>query len=235
VAEIDTSLISPELLTLDLFQQAKLLAEASQKRKQNPTCDVLIRKRDNPDSTLAPSDTIYFKRYYVGSIHYFPETKSYDIPDSLMRDTASFLRYHQNGYTMFYKKGLFKFRVLREHTFQRSGQLYHEDNFYKTLNNLNQTGAWERIDYRTLVHPDSVDFSYFLTPAKKQTISLNLEASPSIGDFLTTSSLIGIAFSIGYVNRNIWHSAVQANTTLSNGVEFGFAQGQSFLQTLQSS
>ena len=177
----------------------------------------------------------YFKPYHVSNIYYYPETGRYDIPDSLMRDTASFKKYRQNNFTMFYKKGLFKFQPLREHTYQRRGALYNEDNFYKTLNNLNQVGAWERIDYRTVLHNDSVDFHYFLTPAKRETISLNLEASHSTGDFFSTSNCTGVAFNISYLNRNVWRSAIQSTTTLSNGVEFGFNQGTSFIQTLQSS
>src|SRR6266496_3684699 len=149
VAEVDTTNISLLQVTLDPFEQAQRIAEAAERRKQNPTCIVVIKKRENPDSSLAPNDTIYFKPYRISNIYYYPATGRYDIPDSLMRDTASFKKYKQNNFTMFYNKGLFKFRPLREHTYQHRGALYNEDNFYKTLNNLNQIGAWERIDYRT--------------------------------------------------------------------------------------
>ncbi len=235
VAEVDTTNISLLQVTLDPFEQAQRIAEAAERRKQNPTCIVVIKKRENPDSSLSPNDTIYFKPYRISNIYYYPETGRYDIPDSLMRDTASFKKYKQNNFTMFYNRGLFKFRPLREHTYQQRGALYDEDNFYKTLNNLTQIGAWERIDYRTELRNDSIDFHYFLTPAKRETISLNLEASHSTGDVLGSSNLIGLAFSITYLNRNVAHSAIQSATTLSNGVEFSFEQNQSLLQTLQSS
>lgn len=235
VAEIDTSLISPELLALDPFEQARIIAEAAQKKKENPACNIVIKKRENPDSTQAQNDTIFFKQYFIGNIYYYPETKRYDVPDSLIQNMASFKQDRHNYSTMLYNKGLFKFRVLREHTYQRRGRPYNEDQFYKTLNNLNQIGAWSRVDYRTVVHNDSVDFHYFLEPAARETISFNLEASHSTGDFLSTSNLIGLAFNVSYLNRNILRNALQSNTTLSNGVEFGFNQGTSFLQTVQSS
>jgi outer membrane protein insertion porin family len=235
IAEVDTTNISLLQITLDPFEQAERIAEAAERKEQNPTCIVVIKKRENPDSSLAPNDSIYFKRYRVNNIYYYPETGRYDIPDSLMRDTASFKKYKQNNFTMFYRRGLFKFRPLREHTYQHKGALYNEDNFYKTLSNLTQVGAWERIDYRTVLHNNSVDFHYFLTPAKKETVSLNLEASHSSGDILGLSNLIGVAFNITYLNRNVGHSAIQSTTALSNGVEFTFEQNQSFLQTLQSS
>ena len=235
VAEVDTSLISPELITLDPFEQARLLAEATEKRKQNPTSIVVIKERENEDSTLAPGDTIFFKPYYIGNIYYYPETKRYDLPDTLIHDTTSFKVLRKNYHTMFYKKGLFKFQPLLEHSYQPKGNVYNEDNFYKTLNNLSSIGAWERIDYRTVMRNDSIDFYYFLTPAKRESISLNLELSHSTGDFFSTSNLVGISFNVNYLNRNVLHRAIQSNTTLSNGVEFGFNQGTSFVQTLQSS
>jgi outer membrane protein insertion porin family len=235
IAEVDTTNIALLQIILDPFEQAQRIAEAAERRKQNPTCIVVIENRENPDSALASNDTTYFKPYRVSNIYYYPETGRYDIPDSLMRDTASFKKYTQKNFTMLYTKGLFKLQPLREHTYQHKGALYNEDNFYKTLNNLNQVGAWERIDYRTVVRNDSVDFHYFLTPAKRETISLNLEASHSTGDFLSTSNLIGVAFNISYLNRNLWRRAIQSTTALSNGVEFTFERNQPFLQTVQSS
>jgi outer membrane protein insertion porin family len=235
VAEVDTSLVSPSLIILDPFQQARILAEATEKRKQNPTCIVVIKERPNPDSALAEGDSIFFKQYYIGNIYYYPETRRFDIPDTLMHDTASFKVFRENYYTMYYRKGLFKFQPMREHSYISKGSFYNEDNFYKTLNNLNAIGTWERIDYRTVLRNDSIDFHYFLTPAKRETVSLNLELSHSTGDFLSTSSLVGISFNVNYLNRNLLHRAIQSNTTLSNGVEFGFNSGTSFIQTLQSS
>src|SRR3954451_21512113 len=219
VAEVDTSLISPERFTLDPFEQARILAEAAEKKKQNPTCIVVIKQRTNSDSASAPGDTVFFKRYYIGNNYYYPETRRYELPDSLMHDTASFKILKRDNNAMLYRKGLFKFQPLVEHSYLVKGSIYNEDNFYKTLNNLNSIGAWERIDYRTHLRDDSIDFHYFLTPAKRESVALNLEATHSTGDVLSTSNLIGVSFSINYLNRNLLHRAIQSNTTLTNGVE----------------
>jgi outer membrane protein assembly factor BamA len=143
---------------------------------------------------------------------------------------------HVNGYTEYYKNQTpyVRFGPLREHTFQRKGVIYNEENFYRTLNNFNQIGAWERVDYRTFIRSDTVDFHYFLTPAKKQTLGFYVEASRNTGDLLTSGTLIGLALNTNYVNRNVWHSAVQSSTTFSNGVEFSFQQNNPLLQTFQS-
>lgn len=238
VAEVDTADVSLLQITLDPFEQVKKISDAAEKRKQNPTCTVVFKKREPADTLQKGEDSAHFKPYYVGNIYYYPETARYGFygdPDSLMNNTAAFLKYKQNFFTVFYKKNLFKFQPLREHTYQRKGGLYNEDNFYKTLNNFSQSGAWERVDYRTVVRNDSVDFHYFLTPATKQTLSFNLETSRNTGDFLSSGNLIGLALNTTYVNRNVWHRAIQSATTLSNGVEFSFIQNSSLLQTIQTS
>jgi hypothetical protein len=236
IAEIDTTNISLLEVTTDPFEQAQKIAAAAQRRLENPTCKVAIKKRTNADSLIALGDSIYFKQYRIGNILFYPETGRYDQPDSLIQDTASFRKIHVNAYTEFYKqqRPYVRYKVLRTHTYQRKGLMYNEENFYRTLNSFNQMPTWERIDYRTFVRNDTVDFHYFLTPAKKETLGFYVEASRNTGDLLTTGTLIGFAFNTIYTNRNVWHSAVQSNTSFSNGVEFGLTEGNS-LQTFQSS
>ena len=234
-AEVDTTEISLLQITLDPFEQAQKIAEAAELKKFNPTCIIVIKNRENPDSLLALGDSVHFKRYYNGNIFYYPETSRFDLPDSLMNDTASLKRVVQGNAVLYFKKGLFTIQPLREHTYQYKGGLYQEDNFYKTLNSFNRLGAWERVDYRAILRNDSIDFHYFLTPAKKETISFNVEASRNTGDFLSSSNLFGVALNVNYLNRNVWHRAIQSSTLLSNGIEFSFDQGKSLLQTTQVS
>lgn len=238
IAEVDTTDLSLLAITLDPFEQAQKIAQAAEKRKKNPTSIVDIQSRMEADSSVALADSIYFLQYHVGHIYYYPETERYGLlgnPDSLITHSNQLTQTDIENYSVLYRKNLFRSQVLSEHTFQPFGALYNEESFYKTLNNFNQMGAWERVDYRTIVHNDTVDFHYFLTPAKKQTISFNLEASRNTGDFLSSGNLIGLALNTTYINRNVWHRAIQSTTALSNGVEFNFAQNNSLLQTIQSS
>ncbi|QEC68956.1 BamA/TamA family outer membrane protein [Panacibacter ginsenosidivorans] len=235
-AEVDTTDLSLLAVTLDPFEQAQRIAAAAQRRSQNPTCIVAIKKRESRDTLPISEELPVFKKYYIGNIYYYPETGRYDQPDSLITDTGSMKRIHVNFHTEFFKSPTpyVRFRPLKEHTYQRKGIVYNEENFYKTLNNFNQIGAWERVDYRTFIREDTVDFHYFLTPAKKQTLGFYIEASRNTGDLLTSGTLIGLALNTNYINRNVWHSAIQSNTTFSNGVEFSFLQNNSLLQTFQS-
>ena len=237
VAEVDTTDLSLLQVTLDPFEQAQKIAIATQKKQENPTAVVAIKKRNFKDSIMSSADSAFFKRYYIGKIYFYPETGRYDQPDSLFNDTASLKKLRVNAYTEFYKQDRpnVRFRTLREHTYQQKGNIYNETNFYRTLNNFNQIGAWERVDYRTFLRNDTVDFHYFLTPAKKETLGFYVEASRNTGDLLTSGTLIGFALNTTYINRNVWHSAIQSNTTFSNGVEFSFQQNNPLLQTFQSS
>lgn len=234
VAEVDTTDIALISLTNDPFEQAMKIVEAAERRKQHPTCIVVFKKRSQLDSTVLDSDTLYFRKYYNGDIFFYPETGRYQQPDSIMVDTPNYEQFRQEYYTVYSQKNLFRFRPLKEHSFQRKGNFYSDFSLYKTLNNFNSIGAWERIDYRTEIREDTVDFHYFLTPAKKQTLSFNLETSRNTGDFLSSSSLIGIALNTNYTNRNVWRSAIQSNTLFSNGIEFSLDKNNSFLQSFQS-
>lgn len=117
----------------------------------------------------------------------------------------------------------------------RPGRLYNEEAFNRTIANFNQLPAWSQVDYRTVLRDDSVDFYFFLSPARPQNITFSVEGSRNTGDFLSTGTLIGTAFNITYTNRNVRKRAEQLTATFSNGVEFTFDKRYPFLQTFLSS
>ncbi|MEA3427352.1 MAG: BamA/TamA family outer membrane protein, partial [Bacteroidota bacterium] len=210
-AEADTT--DPRLLelTLDPFKQAQLIAEAAKARRENPTWDITIFNRPITDSNR-------LKRYYIGQLYYYPETKMSDIPDSLLKRT-DFLETHRRNMTIRYKKGLFNYRPLREHTFLRNGTLYNENDYFKSINTLGQIGAWQQVDARPVIRgKDSLDVYFFLAPAIKQNFTVDLEGSRNTADF-GLGNLWGISTNFAYNNKNVWKSAVQSLTTLRTGVE----------------
>ncbi|HWB24764.1 MAG TPA: BamA/TamA family outer membrane protein [Chitinophagaceae bacterium] len=237
IAEADT--LDQALLTFsaDPFEQAQKISEAIERKKQNPTTVITVMQRENNDTTfqLLP-DSAYFRPYYVGNIYYYPEADVRLIADSVMQDTASIKRLRSNAFTMYYQKGLFKLKTLTKITQIHSGRLYNENAFNRTMTNFNQLPAWSQVDYRTVLRNDSVDFYFFLSPARPQNITFSVEGSRNTGDFLSTGTLIGTAFNIGYTNRNfLFKRAHQFNATFSNGVEFTLDKNYPFLQTFLSS
>ncbi len=219
-------------LTLDPFRQAQIIADAARRRKENPNWDIAIEKRPIFDSSV-------LRQYRVGNIYYYPETKLSDISDSLVNQPG-FLEFRRRELVMRYKKGLFNYRPLREHTFMRRGQLYDENNYYKSINSLNRVGAWQQVDgFARTRDQDSLDIYFFLIPAVKQSFSVDLEGSRNTtSDYVGTGNLWGISTNFSYANKNVWKRAIQSIATFRTGVELNILKTnqdkllQTFLITL---
>jgi hypothetical protein len=239
IAEADTADVSLLQFTTDPFLQAAKIAADIDKRKQNPTCTIIIKQRPNIDSLKAYDSVKTTRLYHTGTIYYFPETGIAQIPDTVMNDTAQFKPFRLidslHHITMFSKNDKFVFQPMREHTYLFYGKPYNEFQYYKTINNLSQIGSWQQVDSRSVIRNDSVDFNIFLVPAVKQNITNDFEVSRNSGDFLSSNNLFGLTLNTSYRNRNVWKRAIQSVTTLSNGVELSFEPDLPLLQTVQSS
>ncbi len=253
IAEADTTDPAVLQISADPFEQIRTIEKAAERSRQNPVAKIVIKTRDiNTDSTdLVDSSQI--KQYRIGNIYFYPETDYTSLPDSLMEQTDLPVLYHKNEFTMYGTKHQFRIKPLRQHTFMREGNLYNDRLYLKTLNNLSSIGAWQNVDSRYKirnsdseqadsvykdsfrVRVDTVDFHYFLVPAVKQNITVGLEASRNTGDFLTTGNLFGLAVNATYLNRNVWHRAIQSSTTFRNGVELSLNKNLPLLQTFQTS
>jgi len=236
IAEADT--LDQALLDFssDPFEQAQKISEAVERKKQSPTTVVTVMQRENSDTgfQLLP-DSAYFRRYTVGNIYFYPDADVRLIADTVMQDTANIKIQRRGEYTMYYNRYLFRLKTLTKMTQLHQGRFYNEDNFNRTISNFNGLPAWSQVDYRTLLRNDSVDFYFFLSPARPQNITFSVEGSRNTGDFLSTGTLIGTAFNITYTNRNLRKRAEQLTATFSNGVEFTLDKQYPFLQTFLSS
>lgn len=204
----DTKLLE---LTLDPFKQAQIVAEAAKNRRENPTWDISVRKRPVTDSSR-------LTRYHIGRVYYYPETKLTDITDSVPNQTGFIEEVHRNA-TMRYRKGLFNYRPLREHTYLPNGSLYNEDNYYKSINTLGQIGAWQQVDAKPVIRDkDSLDLYFFLVPAIKQNFTVDLEGSRNTAD-IGLGNLWGISTNFAYNNKNVWKSAIQSLASFRTGIE----------------
>ncbi len=214
VDSVDTRLLQ---LTLDPFKQAEIIADAAKARKENPTWDIRVFKVPTFDSSR-------LRQYYIGRSYYYPETKFSDNIDSLPRQ-KDFLEINRRNLTMRYKKGLFNYRPLREHTYLKNGDLYNENNYFKSINSLGQLGAWQQVDAKPQIrNRDTLDLYFFLVPAVKQSFTFNQEVSLNTSDIGQTN-LWGLSSSISYNNKNVWKSAIQSIATITTGVELNLLTG----------
>ena len=232
-ALVDTTNDKLFRLTLDPFEQAKLIAEADKRRRENPTWKIDIRQR-------IIKDTSKLRKYYVGNIYYYPETKLSDIPDSLIRKKWVRQTINEKGDLILRDHiGKFKMRPLREHTYLRKDSIngeFNEEGYFKTISTLARIPAWKQVDSRIIQRGyDTLDVHFFLEPAIKQNITYNLETSRNSNDF-SSGNLLGLALSTTYTNRNVWKQAVQSNTSLRAGIELNFdtvSSRRNLIQTFQ--
>lgn len=226
-AEADTTDVSLLEITLDPFEQARRIAEAETRRKTNPRINIVIKQRPS-------ADTNAFTKFYVGKIFYYPETLINQTPDSLMKETFPVVT-TQREFTLKQKVPNIRMRPLREHTYLKEGEIYNDQNYFKTVNAFSQLGPWNQVDVRTVNRKDSVnilDFHFFLTPAPKYSFGYDIEASRNSGSIIS-GNLLGLTNVLTLRNRNVWKQAVQSSTNIRAGVELGFTD--TVLQTIQAS
>ena len=218
-AEVDTvvaGLINP---LLDPFEQARLLEELRAKQ-ENPTINVVIKQRTARDSTR-------LKKYYIGNVTVYPDLNVLDETDS-----TKFTK-KLGPYTFKYNSNTFKLPFITDRIALRPGELYRQRNYFKTSNNFTQLGAWQNVGVELVERYDSVpilDADIKLYPAKKLSMSLDLESSRNIQDYLATGQLFGIGVNLRLLNRNAYREAVQTSTNARFGIEFG----EDFIQTIQA-
>ena len=228
-AEVDTTEVSLLDISLDPFEQARVIAEATMRRQKNPTIDVAIRLRSS-------NDTNSLKQFNVGKINLYPETQKNEIVDSLIGKKFP-IELDTRYYMLRQKVGYVKLRPLREHNYLRQGTLYDERDYFKTINAFSSLGTWKQVDFRTILHTDTVpvvDFHFFLIPADRYSFGTDIEASRNTGSIIS-GNLLGLANVITFRDRNVWKQAIQASTSFRNGIELGLGDTTSALQTFQSS
>ncbi|MFN2439272.1 MAG: BamA/TamA family outer membrane protein, partial [Chitinophagaceae bacterium] len=203
--------------TLDPIAQAQQL-EALRQRRLNPSADLEIRLRPNPD-------TSHLIRYYVGDVTIYPDLI---LDTSLYSPTITTL----NQYKIVSYRNLFKPKILVENIYLNRGELYSQRNYLRTLNRFNSLGSWRLTNIDQVPRPDTdtVDFVIKLTPAPKYIFDATLEGSQNWGTAFTEGNLIGVNF--GLQNRNFGRAAIQSNTSFRFGTELA---PDRFVQTRQIS
>jgi outer membrane protein insertion porin family len=220
-AEHDTvvaALIDP---TLDPFEQIRLL-DSLQKKRENPTINVVIKQR-------VPKDSTHLNKYYFNNIAVYPDM-------NILLDTGSRFRFSSvyDNFRFRHNSRRFKIPFLARNIFIRKGDLYQVDNYFKTINTFTNLGAWQQVDIDVREHPDSLGLlnaNIKLYPARKQSLNIDFETSRNASDVLTTGSLFGIGLNLGLNNRNAFRESIQT----SSSVRFGVELGTNIVQTIQTS
>ena len=194
-------------------------------KTQQSKWDIVIANRPELGAKI-------LKQITNGKIYYYPDAK--DVYDTNYQRKFAFNKEGKN-FKVSYDRYLFKTAPLINNTFIKSDSLYNESDYFKTINAFNLIGAWNQVDIKPVIrNNDTIDYHIFMSPAKKQNITIDLEGSKNTGD-ITSGNLIGISTNISLKNRNTWHRAIQSYTTLNNGVELNSIDTGRLLQTFQFS
>lgn len=222
-AQVDTvvaALIDPGL---DPFEQIRLLQEV-QKRRENPQIDVILKQRgtENPE---------HLQQYRFRYIRFYPDLSlvqdefTGSAKDTLSRGNIRIIR----------SRYLTKPAFLVRNNHMAPGQLYRQKDVYRTNNVFQQMSAWQQvgIDLEPIDSLGVVDANINMYLAKKQNLSVDVEASRNATDIITTTNLFGIALNFGLQDRNVSKQSVLASTNFRFGIELG-NQGR-IIQTFQTS
>ena len=203
------ALIDP---TLDPLEQFRIL-DSLQKNRKSPTINLTIRQRMG-------RDTVNLQQYYFGDITVYP-----DVPplqeDSAATDNKVIVI---DDYRIVYNSDRFKLPFIARNISLKKGQLYNQQEHYKTINKFANFSAWDQVDIDFTERMDSVpllDASIRLYPRKKRTLNIDFETSRNTTDLINTGSLFGIGFILGVTNRNGYRESILTNSNVRVGLEFG--------------
>lgn len=216
---LDVALLHP---TADPMEQLALLTQV-RTRSKNPTANLDIRLR----SAIEPSKLTPYK---IGSIVVFPDyvADTAGIPVKIIS---------KNGIEFHQYRSLFNPRIFYDKIHFKTGSLYDQRNYFKTLNQLNNMGAWKlvNVEAQARKNTDSADITIKLTPARKYATVANLEGSSN--QSILAGNLFGLALNFGLQNRNLAKRSIQSTSNLRLGVETGrdTVAAINFIQTRQIS
>jgi outer membrane protein assembly factor BamA len=204
------ALIDP---TIDPFEYIRRLAEIEERRRDNPQVDLYIRQYPIRDSSR-------YSKYKVGNFTVYP-----DAPSELAVQDRDTTETHLEGFKIVSFNNTFRPSFIAKQIELKPGYEFNQDNFSKTLNNLNRLGVWQNINIipRTNDSLRTIDYFLRLSPAKKQFFSVDLEGSSVLNTnqlILVGSGKVGLYVNFRLRHRNIGKRAIQLENTLRTGIEF---------------
>jgi outer membrane protein assembly factor BamA len=175
-----------------------------------------------------PKDSTHLQKYTWGKVNVYPDRELFDAAIPYM-DTVKI-----DGYTLFPTTRKFRLPFIARNVHIKPGQLYRQNDYFRTVNTFTNLGAWQQVDINITERGDSsrvLDADVILFPAKKKSLNIDFETSRNASDVLTTGNLFGIGLNMGVRNKNGFRESI---ATTSN-VRFGVELGPGIIQTVQAS
>ncbi|TBR20371.1 MAG: hypothetical protein EPO57_00285 [Chitinophagaceae bacterium] len=202
---LDISFLQP---AVDPFEQIAILEKINQKRNQ-PTTQIEIQLRPRYDSSL-------LQKYYVGNTTIYPDLNPTSSSTKEKTDNLA------NNITIKSYQNIFKPKFLAQNIYFKSGDLYNQQLYLKTINQFNMLGAWKQVTIEPLprTESDTVDFTIRLTPAEKYSLTANVEGSRNTNaNLIFDETLLGVGMNVQLLHRNFLHSSNQSVTNIRYSTE----------------
>ncbi|MEO8568323.1 MAG: hypothetical protein ABI419_04290, partial [Ginsengibacter sp.] len=218
----DTSIAALTTVAEDPFEQLRLLAEANAQRDK-PTIRLGYQLNNSPDTTK-------LEKYFINNIYILPDYK----PGDDHRDSSLKEHVSRNYITRYHEK-IFKFYLPDNNLLVKKGEVYRQDDYYKTINNFYKLGVWESptIDIVEKKDTNLIDLVIKLIPVKKYAFEGNIELSYSANNTTSNISgassgnLLGVAGNVSVTDRNLAKEAIRMTNSIRVGVEFNTSKRNS--------
>ena len=179
---------------------------------------------------LVPPETGFHQKYHIGTVYVDPY---YVKAGSLVRerDTVTV-----DGVYFIFDKNVprkIKAQNILKSIFIRPGDLYKEENFLKSIQQLRNLAIIKDVNIIETIdegEKDILNFSVFLYPNKRMSVGSDLELNNSTYS-IDDANLIGISTSVNYRNRNLFKNAALFTSRARFGFELDIASsgGEDFL------
>lgn len=216
----DTTIEALTTVSDDPFEALRLLALANEK-KNKPTIRLAVQLNSSNDSTR-------LNKYYINDIYILPDY----IPGDVYSDSTLNERVIR-GIKIRYHNRMFSNRLLVNSLAIKKGDIYRQEDYYKTLNSFYKLGVWESpvIDIIERKDTNLLDLVVKLIPVKKYglegSIELSYSANSSTVSGISASNsgnLLGVSGNLSILNRNLKKQAIRMSNGIRAGVEFNTSQ-----------
>jgi outer membrane protein insertion porin family len=212
----DTSIEALTTVSDDPFEALRLLAEANERRNK-PTIKLGLQLNKSNDSTR-------LRKYYINNIYILPDYAPGDVyTDSSLTEHVA------KDYIIRYHKKMFTNKLLVNNMNIKKGDVYRQEDYFKTLNSLYKLGVWESPSIDIIERKDTnlLDLVTKLIPTKKFGFEGSIELSYSANSATTngisatnSGNLLGVSGNISVLNRNLKKQAIRMTNSVRAGVEF---------------
>jgi outer membrane protein insertion porin family len=179
-----------------------------QRIKKKPTLDIKV-------TISLGEDSLAFNKYRFAKVVVFPDYK-----DTADLRSTNMLTKRDDGLEFKYHDRYVNTTILQKKIYIRPGKLYSQDEYDRTIRQLNDLGIFQYVRLRYFNNREdstnsTLNCYIMLSPSKKHDFNTNVEVSG--GDLYA----IGTAANLSVTDKNFLKGANQLTTTVSYGLEMG--------------